>query len=253
MRGYLNRIVGAAVFVWLIGGVMDAQAIKLGIKGGINQSKLRGDQVSKYLSNPSTGTFLAGSISHYETGGMFGGFIRYYFTDNFGLQLEGMWVQKGGNGAAFGELGVDFPSDVIRSGEFNGEVTANIDYIEFPLMAVYKFESDDRVNMVAEGGLVVALNTKAEVNFAGTAEVELPDLSKRVQTIDQTEDITDQVSTTDFLATIGLGFEIAFDSYDFLIEGRYTFGLTTIDATNPQSDVWNNTFAITAGFAWGEK
>jgi len=248
MRRYIATLVAAALWVTASTAAAETQAYRLGLKGGVNQSKLRGDQVADYLSEDRLS--LSGAVDHYATGGMFGGFIRRYFSESFALQLEALFVQKGGNGPAFGEIDVDYPGNVVRQGGFNGEVTLDLDYVEFPLMAVFDFESDERVDLIFEGGVAVAFNTKASLGLNGVASVELPDLSTRSVTIDQRQDITDQVNSVDFLGTLGLGCEIDLRTFDLILDGRYTFGLTSIDRTNPKKDVWNGTFSVMAGLSW---
>ena len=228
-----------------------AERIRLGFKGGINGSSLRGDQVAQFISGEYGQ--LAGAIDDSKRGYQLGVFIRRHMKNNFHLQLEALWIQKGGQGGAHGVIDVNQANSPARQGEFNGEVTVNLEYIEFPLLAVFEFESDDRTKMNIQAGIVAAFNTKAELGLDGTAEVELVDLSKRVQNVDQTQDISQTVNSSDFLIALGLGLEVGFKSYDLIFDARYEFGLTTIDRTdNPKSNVYNDTFMLSMGFLFGK-
>jgi len=239
---------GIAVAFLLVAGSVDAQSkYKVGLKGGVALSKLRGDEVSRYLS--SSDASLAGAIDGYRTGGQFGGFLRRHMKNNFSLQLELQFVQKGGEGPVQGVADVQGHNSAYRSAEFNGAATAKLDYIEVPLLAVFDFESDDRVDMVFEAGVVLAFNTSAERKLSGEATTERVDGSRQKLTVDQSDDISTEVNPVDFLGALGLGFEIEMSSYDLLLNGRWSFGFTSIDRTN-QTYVHNSTFSITVGLAF---
>jgi hypothetical protein len=106
-----------------------------------------------------------------------------------------------------------------------------LDYVEIPVLARVSRAAGSRRFYAAAGPYVgIRLRAKARTEFSGATE-EL--------------DLSDDLERRDFGLAIGGGVEAG----RLVIDGRYTFGLSDIDALAPEgTDVKNRTVSITAGF-----
>jgi Outer membrane protein beta-barrel domain len=151
-----------------------------------------------------------------------GAFLEAEFTSLLGVRLEGLYTQKG----ARRDVNPQF-------GEQNG--TLRLNYIEFPLMAVFTLNQGPANMFSLYGGPVFGFNTKAEVESDETGE---------------TTDLSDYVESNEFSAVIGAEFEHARTSVNFLFDVRYTIGATDISnaASGIADTVKNRGLALMAGF-----
>lgn len=227
---------------------------ELGLKGGWNSTSLRGDEVGLWLNSPKFQ--IAGTVSDYQGGGVVGGYARRYISDMWAIQVEALYTQKGGKGNVFGDGFVEFPSNVSYPAAIDGVLTVETEYVEFPVLAVIMFPADDSENLTLSvlGGVAFGLNTSSDLRFEGTAEVRLPDSSRRVVRVDEKVDIKAATKDADIGGVIGLALELDRSRVRLLFDARWTFGLMSIDDTGSDSDVRNNTlsFTIGAGFPLGD-
>jgi hypothetical protein len=203
-------LVGTAC--WLAGiGLASAQTITAGVKAGVVLSSLPHageviDQVSKKKS-----VDVAAKIG--LTGG---GFVQFSF-DRFAFQPELLFVMKG--------VKLDLDANA-------GDVTAGINYLEFPLLARYTapLSGDLRGFIVAGPAFAVKVGTKAKMDLDGD-DVEL--------------NIDPAVGSRDFGMAVGGGIER--DRY--VIEARYTLGLIDIPTGSyPHDDsLTNRAFIVMVG------
>jgi len=250
MKSRVSVTLASALVVLLASTAVMAQPStwEIGVKAGGTQSKLRGDEIYLFLSQP--GLDLGGAVGDYTTGAMWGAYLRRNFSDVFALQVEGLYMEKGGAGTVYGTIDIDVPNSGTFPGDFTGEATVSLDYIEVPVLAVFTFPSDDagKVLLTASGGVYFATKTKSEIRLQGDATVRLPDLSNRVYPVDETRQI-DTVRRYDIGGLIGIGVEVGLSKVRLLFDGRYEFGLVNIDETDERS-IWNNTFMLTFGLGF---
>ena len=103
---------------------------EMGVKGGANWGKLTGDAVSLWLGGDDSQ--LAGSIGDSKLGFNGGIFAAAFFTEFFGVQVEAMYNQKGGQGIASGTyIFVVSAASISDSGE-NSEATGIIAVVRSP-------------------------------------------------------------------------------------------------------------------------
>jgi hypothetical protein len=243
-------VVVAAVVLAAVAGVSPAETKwKAGLKGGLNISQFRGDPVSPVVYRPTQQYYLTGRVGDPLAGVVLGGFFRREFNDRFALQLEALYSQKGGDGTVWGKFALtspNVPQSITYDGDVNGTMTLRLDYIEFPLLAVFRFPAADKVGFTVQVGPSVGYNTRSEAQLEGQATVPLPDGSNRVLDFDTRIPISGQINPWEIAGVVGAALEFEMSSSIIVLEGRYTFGVTSIDKNN--KDIYNHVFGITVAF-----
>lgn len=227
------RTVLTAALVLLMGVSATAASAQLtweaGFKGGLGLGKLRGDTgFSESFSDGTNTVDITGDISDFRTGFAGGGFLTARINDSFGIRLEALFTQRGGTG----------PLDVAVNGSPAGtaDVTFKLDYFEIPLLAVGSFPAGARSKFNLFGGPAVAFKTSANLRV-------------EAQGVADEQDIGDTVESTDFGFTAGAGVSIAAtERVSFVIDGRYTLGLSKIPNTG--EDLKNNNLVFMAGISF---
>ena len=152
-----------------------------------------------------------------RTGIVAGGFVTWPVGERFAIQLEGLFTQKG---AAFDQAG------------FTG--TTKLDYVEVPVLFVSSTapfrSSGTSLQFFAGPSIAFKVSAKGSTSFDGeTMDFDIPD---------------DAIDRFDLSVVAGAGVTFG----HFLIEGRYTVGLSDInsDASDP-TKVKNRSLAVLAG------
>ena len=202
MKGHIAALVGAVVI--LAGSIANAAGYA-GVKGGVNIASLSGDGVDELDS---------------RTGFMGGAFYGFSFADEFGLRIEGLYVQKGAEG------------EFVLPGDDHGhESVVKLDYVEFPVLVTMGIPAGDKLAFNIFAGPTFAFNT--------TAEVEVTEH-------DETVDLGDSVESFEFGAAIGGGLEYMLSSFSIVFDARYSLGASNIvDAEG--ADTKNRGIGIMAG------
>lgn len=199
------RAYAALVGVFLLAGVSDAAAQNYsgGIKAGINFSNVEFDGDGVDVNFDSRKGLIGGA------------FVVLPVSGAFGVQIEGLYSQKG---ATIEEDG--------------GEGRIELDYIEIPVLA--RFSSAPGANATS---FHVFAGPSFGFNIRARTEAELDGES-------ESQDISDDVKGFDLGLVVGAGVELG----RVVIDGRYTWGFTNINE-DLQDDVkvHNRAFAIMAG------
>ena len=149
-----------------------------------------------------------------RTGFSGGIFVGIPVTPNFLIQPEVLYSQKGAKLEAAGE-----------------EATVKIDYIEVPVLFKGRFGS---------GGAKPSVFAGPAVGFKVTGKTEFQG---------EEEDIED-LKSTDFGIVFGAGLDLAAGSGSFILDVRYTLGLTTLDDSDEPDDVKNGVWSFSVGYAF---
>ena len=218
-----------------------------GLKLGFNSSQFRGDAVAPLAYDPSGGYYITGSVADKLHGFIGGGFFRRDIDTWFALQLDLVYTQKGGEGPVNGILQIEQPSNVVYDGEVNGDLTLRMDYIELPLLAVFMFpkDEDDNIGFTVQVGPAFGYNTRAEAQLTGSAEVTLPDTSKRVQNYDERIPIQGDINRWAVSGIVGAALEFYLAKQTIILEGRYQFDVTSISG---DQSTYNHVFSLMIGF-----
>ncbi len=249
-KGTILLVITCIFSVMLSNAVYAELRFELGAKGGANWAKLRGDPVSLWVSGENGQ--LAGAIGDNKLGFTGSAFLTVFFNDFFGLQTELMYIPKGGKGTASGHIILYPEYDNPRPAFFNGEVSAYLDYVEFPVLAVFEFEATEggKVRLRALVGPTFAFNIHAESRLEGTAEVTLQDTSTRSEQIDQREEIGARVKNFEFGVMLGGAVYWDIGKVDLLIESRWERGLTTLDNTTLYRNIYTSNLSLLFGFSY---
>lgn len=243
---YFVLTVAAVLMVAVAAGEPAAQTKwKGGLRFGLNDSQFRGDKVSGWISSP--GVSLSGTAHDALFGAGVGAFVRHQTGEKFGLQLEVNYSQQGGEGAVTGTVEENFPSNVTYVGVVNGDLRIRMDYIEVPVLFLYSLPSQDRVGLTVYLGPSFAYNTRAEAQLTGEVRVPLPDGSNRVTNFDERIPIGGGVNRWQVAGVVGAALEFEMETSVILLEGRYAFGVTSVDKSNG-SDIYNHVFTIAMAF-----
>ncbi len=223
---------------------------ELGAKGGVNWGKLTGDQLSLWLTGEDAQ--LAGSIGDNKTGFVGGIFAAAFFTEFFGVQVEAMYVQKGGQGIASGEMLYQEPGQNPNTVNFDGTAYLYLDYIEFPVLAVFNFDATDGSKVRLRGflGPVFGFNMNAEVRLAGTISGEASDTSVQTQSIDERAEAGAYVKSFEMSLMFGGAVYWDIGNVDLILESRWETGLTTLDNTTLERDIKTSNINLMIGFCY---
>lgn len=152
--------------------------------------------------------------------GLVGGlFAQLGLGDMFAIRPEGLYSQKG-----------------FSQEEAGQELTLKADYIEVPVLFAARF-SQGSVRPVLFAGPVIGFEASCKIEDATTEE-----------SID-CEDAEVETESTDFGATFGAGVELDAGGFVVLFDGRYTLGLSDIDAMDA-SEAKNRVWSFMAGIGF---
>ncbi len=252
MRKGIVLLVITCIFSIVLSSNLTAMDLRweLGAKGGANWGKLTGDQVSLWLSGDNGQ--LAGSIGDSKLGFNGGIFVTAFMTEFFGIQVEAMYNQKGGEGIASGELVYQEAGQNPKLVQFDGTAYLYLDNIEFPVLAVFNFDATDGSSVRLRGfaGPVFGFNMNSEQRLKGDITEELEDTTTKTTSIDEKREIGNYVKSFEFSLMIGGAVYWDIGNVDLVLEGRWEGGLTTLDNTTNYSDVETGNVAILVGFSY---
>jgi opacity protein-like surface antigen len=221
---------------------------QLGLKAGFNLASFSGDSPGLWLSGPEFQ--VSGTLLDDRTGFVGGGYVRWQVSPRFALQLDGLYSQKGGSGTVSGQALIDQGENAAPLvADVNGTMTAMVDYIEFPILAMATLPSSDNTDIALYGGLGMGFVAYANTRIEGEARTTLADGSARTQEFDQLYNVREEVRDTDVTGILGANIEWTTGHGRITLEARYSFSLRTIDQTG-ESQVGNSVFAMMIGFGW---
>lgn len=203
-----------------------------GFKGGVDFAPFLGSdtKISESVFDENTGSTLTfdGDLDGSRTGFAGGGFATAHINEAFGVQLEVLYVQKGGKG----DIAVTV--DGVPAGTL--KATVKLDYVEIPLLGVGSFKAGEKATIDLFAGPAVAFNVSAKEKDEFLGET------------DET-DVSDAFKSTDFGLAFGGGVTIAaHPRANVVLEGRYTLGLIKIAESD--ADLKTSAFSIMAGVSF---
>jgi hypothetical protein len=207
MRRVFTQI-AATLLLLSAPSLASAQLVPGGITGGIKGGITFGDipEFAEVLEEDDA------AETAMRTGFIVGGFAFMSFDDMFGLQVEGLYTQKG--------LGYELGT---------AEYQYRLDYLEIPVL--FRIQTARDRGVYALVGPAFSFNVKAEA-FSEVDEDET------------TVDISEEVAGLEISFVAAVGYQIN----RFLVEGRYMEGLTNVLDDVDEVTYKSRTFAILAGF-----
>jgi hypothetical protein len=243
---FLLIVVLAVVLTGAVAGDLAAQAKwNGGLRFGFNSSQFRGDNAARWVSTPNYS--IDGTVHDALSGAVVGAFTRYRTDGWFGMQLEVNYSMQGGDGTVTGTAVKHFPSDVTYYGDLNGTLTVRMDYIEVPLLVMFALPSEDKVGFTPYLGPAFGYNTRTEAQIKGELRVPQPNNNDKVFQIDERISVGGGVNKWQVAGVVGAMLEFKMHSSIIQLDGRYTFGVTTVDKSN-QKNIYNHTFSIVMAF-----
>jgi hypothetical protein len=198
-------LVAAAICLSLISNADAARKRwDVGLHGGPNVAGIYGvDEDSLGASNRS--------------GFAIGVYMTKWLGDNMGVRLEALYSQKG----------------AVRKERDEPDVTAKLDYIDFPLMLLFSRELTQN-KLFGHFYVGPALSLRVNAEFEGPANTS--------------ESLSDITTGWDFGGALGLAFAFrAARRLDVTLDLRYTVGFKSIDNTGDDLDYRNNAFSLLVG------
>jgi len=184
--------------------------IQWGVKGGLNLSGLRG----------------GGGMFDTKRGVVAGGFGVFDFAPEFGVEVDALFMMKGGKLVGFG---------VDETGNVTGPISEGffiLDYLEFPILARLNTPAMGRLSPHVYFGPTLALKVSARARNAGFPGADL-----------------DAARTLDSGLAFGLSGDLALGPRTLVLDARYGLGLTNaLSWAGP--DLKNDTFSLMAGIAF---
>lgn len=247
-----NLIVAITLLVSIILSAQASAELKweMGAKGGVDWAKLTGDEIGLWITGDNGQ--LAGTIGDNKLGFNGGIFATAFFTDFFGVQVEAMYTQKGGQGIASGTYIEEPDNGNPTPVDFDGTIYAYFDYIEFPVLAVFNFDATDDSSVRLRGflGPTFAYNVRSKARLEGTVYAQLGDTSTQTHSIDESIEVDEYVKSFEFGLLFGGAAYWDIGSVDLIFEGRWEMGMTTLDNTTLARDVKTSNVSLLFGFAY---
>lgn len=213
-----------ATHVWLAIGVLcatvpaaHAQTFEAGVKVGLAITGLphAGEVVDQIVGAPS-------GESSSKVGLTGGGYVTFPITSRIGFQPEALFVMRG--------------VDLHEAAANGGTVNVRFNYLDVPLLLKYRAtdsaSTDPKISGYVFGG------PNFGIGMSSSAKLDAPGITKDL-------DVEPAFKTLDVGLTFGGGVECG----RYLLEGRFTAGLTDVASTTyvHADSIRNQTFSILVG------
>jgi hypothetical protein len=205
-------ISGVLTALLLAPAIAEAQSA-IGFRGGIRSASLETDQTVTALDEMVLGAYLGFGLS-----------------DRLAFQAELVYGTRGAGGLGLGADALDGTATPVR---------VDMRYIEVPLLLRAGFPGE-RLLPSFFAGPYVAFLLSCEVTPDGGSAGACDDDAAAQRFAPR---------STDFGMVAGLGLDVAIGESTLFIDGRYTFGIASIQAGGNAFDARHNGMAVTGGFA----
>lgn len=239
-------------------GQSNEREVHVGVKAGISLPNLVGSSDQEITKNYKSR--LAAS---------FGAFVDVQLHKNTSLQIEVDYAPQGGKRNGIQPVTQPIPGlPVLPAGNYyfaNFNNTAKLDYIELPVMLKYRVRRDKPVGAYLNGGTYVGFLMKATTVTSGSSSLFLdnrgsipvmvgPSTPFPTIPFDAKTDVTDSLNRVNFGITGGGGITFKHKDNYFFIDGRASYGLTTLqkDTLNDGKSRTGN-LVMSFGYAFGVK
>jgi len=197
---------------------------KLGIRGGLNLANisedLGGTENIDFEGIPLEITLSQSSRTTFNVGG----FVEYWFSPMFALQINLLYNQKGvGIDGDLDETIIyqEIPIDV----KVNAEETIKLSYLSFPILAKVAFgESNIKPYLVA--GPEIGFLLSGKDNAKATSEAEAQGIKVGPYTVEQEEDIKEYLESFEVALDFGAGLSYSFGNMEVFADFIYSLGMT---------------------------
>ncbi len=249
------------VFVFFLSQTAFSQNEKenyIGIKGGVSIPQLSSDEQN--ILSKDFKSRLAPN---------FGAFFEAGVTEKFSVQTEVNFAGQGGKRTGVQPITQPLPGlPPLPPGQyFFGDFknTAELNYLEIPVLAKYRFGSKDKTRVYVNGGVFYGRLLTAKTKTSGSSTIFLdeagtplllPPAGTPVPPVDftATTDIKNDVNKNNFGFTGGGGIEIPHKRNYFFVDARVSRGLISIQKdTVLNGDSKTGNLVISVGYAFSLK
>lgn len=228
----------------------------VGFKGGLSIPQLSGGEDNEVSRDYKS-----------RVAANFGAFFDFGITERFSIQPEVNFAGQGGKRNGIQPVTQDLPGlPPLPPGNYyyaDFDNTAELNYLEIPVLAKYRFGDRDKPRFYVNGGvfygrlLSARQKTKGSstlyLDRDGTIPVLLPPNGDPLPPIpfDAVTDVDEDLNKNNFGLTGGGGVEIPFGKNYLLFDARVSRGLVTLqrDSANGESQTGN--LVISIGWAFG--
>jgi len=197
-----------ALLVVCVAVAGDADARKrweFGVRGGLNVAGLYGSDADTIATD-------------YRYGVIAGAGVTMMLNEGVGIRFEGYYAQKG-----------------ARRTVTEGELTVKIDYVDVPLLVVFRRElTEDTFWLNMHVGPVLSFKVSAQGQAAADGQFAGREI----------DGITNDF---DYGGALGAGLAYNAGRFDVVLDARYTVSFVSIDNTGEDLDFRNNAFSLLAG------
>ena len=238
----------------------------IGVKGGVSIPQLSGGD-----DNILSRDFKSRVAPN------FGAFFEAGVTSKFSIQTEVNFAGQGGKRTGVQPITQALPGlPPLPPGQFlfaNFENVAELNYLEVPVLAKYRFGNKDKTRVYVNGGVFYGRLLSAKTKTSGTSEIFVdeggttplqipiiipnqPPMFQQVPPVDftATTDIENDVNKNNFGFTGGGGVEIPHKKNYFFIDARVYRGIVNIQrdtVANGASKTGN--LVVSVGYAFNIK
>ena len=234
MKQTLPAMLVTALLLCVAGPAAAETKWEVGFLGGINVSKLTGDDTgaSLFVEDAGQEVRISGDIRDTSLGFVGGVAITAMFNERFGLQTGALFSQKGGEGKISGEFDDGGGGFTI----VNVDIAIDLNYMEVPLLALVALPVGEESMLRLVAGPSFAFNTSANLELSAGGQ-------------SSSDDFSDEVTGVDIGGALGLGLAVPVNEVTLTMDGRWTFGFNSIDDTNAavETDIKNSAFAFAVG------
>lgn len=216
----MKKIILSLAVLASAAGVANAQTgVKYGLKGGFSTSTFSGED-SKGIN--------------YKVGFTAGAFLNFGISDNFSVQPEFLYSQKGASIK-------DYPYSVGSTGYTNGKAKTTIGYLDIPIMFRYNLGEEGKgfyIEAGPQGSFV--LHQRSFIQDGSGNEISG---SRNTSTDDFNKVVIGYAGGVGYQITSGLGLNL-----------RYTGDFSQIyKQNNGALNIHNSVFQFQVGYAFGGK
>jgi|SRR5690606_21281040 len=206
----MKKIVLLIVLAVVSTTAIQAQEVRMGIKGGVNFATLSGDNLGDIKS---------------RTGFHIGGLVEVPLSEQFSIQPEILYSTQGARYQEKGtELGV----------EYDFKTTAHLDYIQVPVMAKFYVIEGLAVEAGPEVAFLTSSKGKYEGKIGGVTVSE--------------EDDLDDIAKVDFGVGLGVSYRLPVGVFFGARYNLGLTNIN--DAADDNQKIRNNVFQLSAGYSF---
>lgn len=231
-------------------GYAQDKPLKFGIRGKYNMADVT-ENLEGVIPFEYEGIDIPIDVNQkmYNTFG-FGGFIEYWFNPMLAVQLNAQYNMKGTKVEADFNTSFDYMGVQVNL-RGNADMPMKLTYISFPILGKIAFGNEGAVRPYLIAGPEISFLSSAKVKVEGTATAEIPAPFNESETvsIDEEEDIKEEVESTEFALDFGGGVLFPVGNINLFIDAQYSLGLSKLNKEG-SDDVKNKVIYISLGLVF---